>query len=47
LDYATQHGKLESIDGPEVLDVRSDVVVTPRTARKNAAAKKEDETQSK
>ena len=38
LDYATQHGKLESIDGPAVLDVRSDVVVTPRTARKNAAA---------
>ena len=47
LDYAAQHGKLESIDGPAVLDVRSDVVVTPRTARKNAAAKKEDKTQKK
>jgi hypothetical protein len=47
LDYATQHGKLESIDGPAVLDVRSDVVVTPRTARKNAAAKKQEATQTK
>jgi hypothetical protein len=36
LDYAAQHGKLESIDGPAVLDVRSDLVVTPRTARKKA-----------
>jgi hypothetical protein len=47
LDYATQHGKLESIDGPEVLDVRSDVVVTPRTARHKAAAAKTDATQTK
>jgi hypothetical protein len=48
LDYAAQHGKLESIDGPAVLDVRSDVVVTPRTARhKPTAAKKEDATQTK
>jgi hypothetical protein len=47
LDYATQHGKLESIDGPAVLDVRSDVVVTPRTARKKPAAKNENETQTK
>lgn len=48
LDYAAQHGKLESIDGPAVLDVRSDVVVTPRTARhKAAAAKKEEATQTK
>jgi hypothetical protein len=48
LDYAAQHGKLESIDGPEVLDVRSDVVVTPRTARnKRAVTKKEDATQTK
>jgi hypothetical protein len=37
LDYATQHGKLESIDGPAVLDVRSDLVVTPRTARHKRA----------
>jgi hypothetical protein len=47
LDYAAQHGKLESIDGPAVLDVRSDVVVTPRTARKNATPKKEADTQTK
>lgn len=47
LDYAAQHGKLESIDGPAVLDVRSEVVVTPRTARKNAADAKETSTQTK
>ena len=47
LDYATQHGKLESIDGPAVLDVRSDVVVTPRTARRKPATPKEDATQTK
>jgi hypothetical protein len=47
LDYATQHGKLESIDGPAVLDVRSDVVVTPRTARNKPAASKADATQTK
>jgi hypothetical protein len=47
LDYATQHGKLESIDGPAVLDVRSDVVVTPRTARKIAADAKEKAKQTK
>jgi hypothetical protein len=34
LDYAIQHGRLESIDGPAAIDVRSDLVVTPRTARK-------------
>ena len=42
-----QLGKLESIDGPAVLDVRSDVVVTPRTARKNAADAKQKATQTK
>jgi hypothetical protein len=47
LDYAAQHGKLESIDGPAVLDIRSDVVVTPRTARKNAADAKQKATQTK
>ncbi len=48
LDYATQYGKLESIDGPEVLDVRGDLKVTPRTARhKKAATKEEGKTQTK
>jgi hypothetical protein len=47
LDYAAQHGKLESIDGPDVLDVRSGVVVTPRTARHKPAAAKADATQTK
>ena len=32
VDYATQHGKLDSIEGPELVDVRSDLVVVPRTA---------------
>jgi len=40
LDYAAQHGKLESIDGPAVLDVRSNLVVTPRTARNKPAPPK-------
>lgn len=35
LEYASQHGRLESIEGPAVLDVRSELIVTPRTARKN------------
>jgi hypothetical protein len=39
LEYAAQHGKLESIDGPERLDVRSDLVVTPRTARRSTATR--------
>jgi hypothetical protein len=47
LDYAAQHGKLESIDGPAVLDVRSEVVITPRTARNKSTAPKEDATQTK
>jgi hypothetical protein len=34
LQYAAQHGKLETIDGPATLDVRSDLVATPRTARR-------------
>jgi hypothetical protein len=46
LDYAAQHGKLESIDGPAVLDIRSELVVTPRTARKKAITV-EGETQTK
>ncbi len=47
LDYAAQHGKLESIDGPAVLDIRRELVVTPRTARRNPDAPKDDATQTK
>jgi hypothetical protein len=36
LDYAAQHGQLESIHGPEEIDVRSDIVVKPRTVRKKS-----------
>jgi hypothetical protein len=41
LDYAAQHGKLETIDGPAKLDVRSDLIVTPRTARRESNTKRE------
>lgn len=34
LEYAASHGKLDSIDGPASVDVRSDLVVMPRTARR-------------
>jgi hypothetical protein len=47
LDYASQHGNLESIDGPAVLDIRSELVVTPRTARHKADVPKDDSTQTK
>ena len=34
LDYAASHGQLDSIDGPASVDVRSELVVVPRTARR-------------
>ncbi len=34
LDYAASHGQLDSIDGPASVDVRSELVVLPRTARR-------------
>jgi hypothetical protein len=37
LGYAAQHGQLDSIDGPARLDVRTELVVTPRTARRKSA----------
>lgn len=42
LEYAASHGQLDSIDGPASVDVRSDLVVLPRTARRpgNSDAKK-------
>jgi len=47
LDYAAQHGQLESIDGPKSLDVRSDLVVTPRTARRKSTVTEKEATQTK
>ncbi|HEY4231963.1 MAG TPA: hypothetical protein VGM76_00925 [Lacipirellulaceae bacterium] len=41
VDYAAQHGKLDSIEGPELVDVRSDLVVVPRTARRGTAGSEE------
>jgi hypothetical protein len=39
LDYATKYGQLESISGPELIDVRSDIVIKPRTARNKSKTK--------
>jgi hypothetical protein len=39
LDYATQHGQFESIDSPAAIDVRNDIVVTPRTAKGKKSTK--------
>lgn len=36
LDYAADQGRLDSIDGPELVDVRSELIVVPRTARRDA-----------
>lgn len=46
LDFATRHGLLDSIDGPAKVDVRSELVVTPRTAKRRPAAADES-TQTK
>jgi hypothetical protein len=35
--YATSHGKLDSINGPESLDIRRDLIVVPRTAKRSDA----------
>jgi hypothetical protein len=40
LEYASQHGRLDSIDGPATIDVRSDLVVTPRTARRKGGGER-------
>jgi hypothetical protein len=37
LQFTAQHGGLDSIDGPAKLDVRRELVVTPRTARSKRA----------
>jgi hypothetical protein len=47
IDYADKQGKLESIDGPAVLDVRSELVVTPRTARHSKEVPKAAQLQTK
>jgi hypothetical protein len=39
LDYAAGPGQLDSIDGPAAVDVRSELVVSPRTARRPSADK--------
>jgi hypothetical protein len=44
LEYASSHGKLDSIDGPASVDVRSDLIVSPRTARRPPANAGDTET---
>jgi hypothetical protein len=46
LQFTAQHGGLDSIDGPAKLDVRRELVVTPRTAR-SKATKTPDATQTR
>jgi hypothetical protein len=43
LQFGAEQGGLESIDGPEKLDVRRELVVTPRTARNKAKTKASEE----
>ncbi|MCC7474749.1 MAG: hypothetical protein IT425_05095 [Pirellulales bacterium] len=47
IEYAEQHGKLESIEGPAVLDVRAEIVVTPRTARHKIRPAPANDTETK
>jgi hypothetical protein len=47
IDYANKQGKLESIEGPASLDVRSNLIVTPRTARQKAEVRKKGATQTR
>jgi len=47
LDYASQHGKLDSIEGHEILDVRNELVITPRTAKNQPTPGKTQATQTK
>jgi hypothetical protein len=37
LDYAKQYGKLDTIDGPATLDVRTELLATPRTTHRDSA----------
>ena len=46
VEYAAQHGRLDSIKGPERLDVRRELIVTPRTARKRPSESPNAATQS-
>jgi hypothetical protein len=44
LDYAAGPGQLDSIDGPAAVDVRSELIVMPRTARRHAVENDQTET---
>jgi hypothetical protein len=47
LQFTAQHGGLDSIDGPAKLDVRRELVVTPRTARSKESKPRAEATQTK
>jgi len=44
LQFATSHGQLDSIHGPEIVDVQRDLVVTPRTAKRDATDEENEST---
>jgi hypothetical protein len=47
LQFTAQHGGLDSIDGPAKLDVRKQLVITPRTARNKATKTAAETTRTK
>ncbi len=47
LKFCAQQGGLDSVDGPARLDVRRELVVTPRTARNKIESSKTEPTQTK
>jgi cell division septal protein FtsQ len=47
LRFCAQQGGLDSVDGPARLDVRRELVVTPRTARNKTEANRAEPTQTK
>jgi hypothetical protein len=47
LQFSTKQGGLDSIDGPARLDVRRDLIVTPRTARSKDQKRSAEATQTK
>jgi hypothetical protein len=47
LKFCAQQGGLDSVDGPARLDVRRELVVTPRTARNNTEVNDAEPTQTK
>jgi hypothetical protein len=47
VQFVRQRGSLDSIDGPATIDVRRELIVTPRTARNKAKTAAAEATQTK